>query len=322
MTLGADRRGVSILGVFVADLVFSAGRLPAHGETIKGAAFQMGPGGKGSNQAVAAALAGADVSFITRLGRDAFGDMARSLWVTAGVTPVVAEADEPTGAAFVYVSTANGENAIIVVPGAASNLCVADVEAASAVIASSKVFATQLEQPIPAALRALEIARAHGVTTVFNPAPAEVIPDSIYALCDYIVPNETEAAAMVGRPLDTIKDAQRAGDILLTRGAGVALITLGERGALFHSRDRSVLVPAYNAGKVVDTTGAGDAFIGGFAAALARGDEPLAAADFGCATAGLAVTCRGTAQAMPQLQDIQRLRDAPGSRTSSREVER
>lgn len=298
---------VTVLGVFVADLVFAAARLPRVGETLKGDGFEIGPGGKGSNQAVAASRSGAQTNLLTRLGRDAFGDMARTLWARDGVSATVAECDEPTGAAFVYVNSDTGENAIIIVPGAAAGLSVADVEAAVPVIKGSQVFVTQLEQPVAVALRGLEIAHAHGVTTVFNPAPAVGIPDAIYPLCDYIVPNETEAEVLTGVRLQSIEDARRAGDVLLARGVGVALITLGERGALFHTEGRSVLVPAFRAGDVVDTTGAGDAFIGSFAAALARGDEPLAATVFGCASAGLAVTRRGTAQAMPYLQDIRGL---------------
>lgn len=298
------QNGVAILGVFVADLVFSAIRLPILGETLKGAGFQIGPGGKGSNQAVAASRAGADVSFITRLGRDAFGAMVRKLWTEDGIAAYVTETDTPTGAAFVYVNSSSGENAIIIVPGAAADLTAKDVDAAEAVIAASKVFVTQLEQPVAAAQRGLEIARAHSVTTVFNPAPAEMIPDAIYPLCDFIVPNEAETSALTGLPVASLDDARRAGDALLSRGVGVALITLGERGALFHARDRSVITPAYQAGQVVDTTGAGDAFIGSFAAALAGGEDPIEAVRFGCAAAGLSVMRRGTAHAMPHLREI------------------
>jgi ribokinase len=166
---------------------------------------------------------------------------------------------------------------------------------------------TQLEQPIPAAQRGLEIARAAGVVTIFNPAPAAPIPDSIYPLCDYIVPNETEAAALTGLSVATLADAKRVGDALLAKGAKTALITLGERGALFHNRERSVEIPAISAGPVVETTGAGDAFVGGFAAAIARGTDPLDAARFGCAVAGISVTRAGTAPSMPRLAEVEAL---------------
>ena len=302
------KEGVAILGIFVADLAFRARRMPLIGETIAGSGFAMGPGGKGSNQSVAAARAGARVTFISKLGRDAFGDIARETWSREGITARVAQSDsQPTGAAFIYVNEVNGENAIIVVPGAAGSISAGDVDSAAEAIRGARVFVTQLEQPMAAARRALEIARAAGVTTVFNPAPAAPFDEDIYPLCDYIVPNETEAAAITGLPLDSLDAARKAGDVLMAKGAGTALITLGDKGALFHARERSVHVPAVKAGAVVETAGAGDAFVGGFAAALARGDDPLAATRFGCAVAGISVTRAGTAPSMPSLAEIDSL---------------
>ncbi|WP_429811368.1 ribokinase [Ensifer sp. B1-9] len=300
--------GVSILGIFVADTAYLAPRMPVVGETITGSGFAVGPGGKGSNQAVAAARAGSPVSFISKLGRDTFGEMALRTYAEAGVTSKIVQMDDlPTGAAFIYVNDQNGENAIIVYPGAAGSIGIDDVEAARETIESSRIFVTQLEQPVAAAQHALEIAHAAGVTTVFNPAPAEAFPDAIYPLCDYLVPNETEAAAIVGFALSSQDDIRRAGDAILKKGAKTALITLGERGVLYHNHEQSVLVPAIAGGPVIDTTGAGDAFVGGFSAALARGLAPVDAVRFGCATAGIAVTRRGTAPAMPTLAEIEAL---------------
>jgi ribokinase len=300
------KNGVSILGIFVADTAYMAKRMPAIGETIIGSGFAVGPGGKGSNQAVAAAMAGAQVSFISKLGRDTFGDMALKTYEKAGVTPHITMMDDmPTGAAFIYVNDSNGDNAIIVYPGAAGTITVADVENARDSITQSAVFVTQLEQPVDAAEAALKIARQAGVTTIFNPAPAEPFPDSIFPLCDYIVPNETEAAALVGFAITTLDDAKRAGDMLIAKGANSAVITLGSRGVLYHTAARSVHVPARAAGTVIDTTGAGDAFVGGFSAALSRGMDPVEACRYGCATAGIAVTRRGTAPAMPARSEIE-----------------
>ena len=301
-----DKRGVAILGVFVADLAFRAGKLPAIGETIAGSGFAVGPGGKGSNQAVAAARAGSDVTFISRIGYDAFGELALKTWTVNGIRPRVTQtAAAPTGAAFIYVHETRGDNAIIVVPGAAMDLCAADVDAAADAIRASRVFVTQLEQPMDAARRGLEIARAAGSITVLNPAPAIELDDAILALSDYVVPNENEAEALTGIAVVDLDAARRAGDGLLARGAGTALITLGERGALFHAKDRSVHIPPFAAGKVVETTGAGDAFVGGFAASLAGGKKPLDAAYFGSATAGISVTRPGTAPAMPHREEIE-----------------
>jgi ribokinase len=305
----SERKGrVAILGIFVADLAFRAGRLPAIGETIAGSAFKMGPGGKGSNQAVAAARAGAKVTFISRLGQDAFGRVAGDTWAAENISTRVAESPEdPTGAAFIFVNEKTGENAIIVVPGAASKISPADVEAAREAITSAAVFVTQLEQPVEAARRGLEIAREAGVTTIFNPAPAAPLDDEIYALCDYVTPNETEAAFLTGLPVGNPDEARRAGGYFLDRGAGAALITLGSAGALLMTPSRTVHVPAYEAGPVVETAGAGDAFAGGFAAALARGVSPEEAVRFGCAVAGISVTRPGTAPSMPKFAEIEAL---------------
>lgn len=302
------KQGVAILGIFVADLAFRSNRQPELGETLIGSGFKMGPGGKGSNQAVAAARAGAKVSLISRLGRDAFGDIAQATWKTEGIASHVAlSGSDPTGAAYIFVSDETGENAIIVVPGAADHISVADVDAARGVIETAKVFVTQLEQPIPAAKRGLEIARAAGVTTLFNPAPAAALPDDIYPLCDYVIPNETEAKLLTGIPVDTLDDARKAGDALLAKGAGTALITLGSRGALLHTRGQSLMIDAVTAGKVLETTGAGDSFVGAFATGLADGMTPVDAARFGCAAAGISVTRLGTAPSMPKRAEIEAL---------------
>lgn len=299
------KQGVAILGIFVADLAFRAGRQPAMGETLMGSGFKLGPGGKGSNQAVAAARAGAKVSFISRLGKDAFGEIALATWKAEGITPCVAlAAREPTGAAYIFVSDETGENAIIVVPGAAGGISAADVERERQAIEAARVFVTQLEQPAGAALRGLEIARAAGAVTVFNPAPAMAVPDRLYGLCDYVIPNETEAAELTGIAVSGLVEARKAGDAFLAKGAGTAIITLGAKGALFHNPSQSVTIDAFHAGKVVETAGAGDSFVGAFAAGLAEGMEPVAAARFGCAAAAISVTRPGTAPAMPARTEI------------------
>lgn len=299
---------VVILGVFVADTAYRAERQPRLGETILGLGFKLGPGGKGSNQAVAAAKLGVETHFITRLGVDPFADMAMSAWAEAGVTPAVTSTPESyTGAAYIFVEQATGDNAIIVAPGAAALISPDDIERQAALIRGASIFVTQLEQPIDAALRALEIGREAGVTTVLNPAPAAALPDAIYPLCDYVTPNETEAEALTGMSVAGIADARAAADALLAKGARAAIITLGERGALYHAKDRSVHVPAFAAGPVVETTGAGDAFNGGFAAAIARDFEPVEAVRFGCAVAAISVTRHGTAPSMPSLEEAERL---------------
>jgi ribokinase len=302
------KKSIVILGVFVADTAYRADRQPKIGETILGKSFMLGPGGKGSNQAVAAGMLGANVSFLTRLGVDPFADMARGVWKSAGVKAFAIETPESyTGAAYIFLEEATGNNAIIVSPGAAGLISVADIDAHAEMITSAAIFMTQLEQPIETAIYALAMAKKAGITTILNPAPAAALPDSIYSLCDYITPNETEASDLTGVPVVSVEDARRAGDVFLAKGVGTALITLGEKGALFHSRGLSELVPGLNAGPVLETTGAGDAFNGGFASALANGMLPLQAARFACATAAISVTRKGTATSMPTLAEVETL---------------
>ena len=299
---------IVILGIFVADTAYRAERQPRMGETIMGKAFTLGPGGKGSNQAVAAAMAGGKVHFVSRLGRDAFADMARATWEKAGVIPEITEdRDCFTGAAYIFIESATGNNAIIVAPGAAGRISVEDIEKRSGLIGGASVFVTQLEQPIPAAHRALEIARAGGARTILNPAPAAHIPGAMLALCDYVTPNESEAEGITGVAVHSVRDAEKAAGVFLDKGVGAAIITLGEHGALYRDREHTVHVPAFNAGSVVETTGAGDAFNGAFAAALARGTDPVEAVRFGCAAAGISVTRPGTAPSMPSLDEIESL---------------
>lgn len=299
---------IVILGIFVADTAYRAERQPKMGETILGNSFVLGPGGKGSNQSVAAAMAGGRVHFITRLGADAFAEIAQATWAKAGVVPEVkVDHESYTGAAYIFIENATGNNAIIVAPGAAGRVSVQDVEEKAGLIQSAAIFVTQLEQPIPAAQRALEIARAAGVTTILNPAPAASLSDAMLSLCDFVTPNESEAEALTGLRVTSVVEAKAAAAALLAKGVGAVIITLGDKGALYHDAQQTVHVPVVSAGPVVETTGAGDAFNGGFAVALAEGRNVIDAVRFGCATAGISVTRPGTAPAMPARAEIDAL---------------
>ncbi|MBT3628715.1 MAG: ribokinase [Rhodospirillaceae bacterium] len=297
---------IAILGIFVADTAYYAPRLPRMGETILGNGFALSPGGKGSNQAVAAARLGGDVTFISKIGVDPFGDMARTIWAEAGVkTAVTCMTESYTGAACIFLEQGSGDNAIIVSPGAAGTISPADIDAAGDVIRGASVFITQLEQPLPAAKRALQIAREAGAVTILNPAPAAELDDEFFTLSDYFTPNETEAEDLTGIKVGTVDDARQAAEALLDKGVGNVIVTLGEQGALLHTREISELCPAHTFAPVAETTGAGDAFNGAFAVALARGDTPLDAVKFGCAVASLSVTRPGTAQSMPTLKEVE-----------------
>ena len=299
---------IVILGIFVADTAYRADRMPKMGETILGRTFALGPGGKGSNQAVAAAMAGGRTHFITRLGRDDFAQIARSTWAKAGVVPEVTEdGDSYTGAAFIFLEEATGNNAIIVAPGAAARITPADLEAKAGLIGGASVFVTQLEQPIPSARRGLEIARAAGVTTILNPAPAAALDDDLLGLCDFLTPNESEAEGLTGASVSSLADAEAAADRLMQRGVGAAITTLGAKGVLYRKDGQSLHVPARAPGPVVDTTGAGDAFNGGLAVALAEGASMEQALRFGTAVAGISVTRHGAASAMPTRAEVEAL---------------
>jgi len=309
------RQQVFILGSFVADVAFRMSRLPAWGETLMGDTFVLGPGGKGSNQAVAAAKAvggaGMSVKFLSKVGDDAFGQLARATWAAAGVdASLVKNASVATGAAAILIDSEKGENAIIVVPGACFTLTPAEVDEAGEAIRSASVFLTQLELALDTVERGLQLAREAGVPTILNPAPApeKPLPDALLALSDYFIPNETEAALLTGLPVDTVEQAKVAAAALQARGARNVILTLGVRGALVVTEDgEATVVPSFNAGPVVETTGAGDAFCGGFATALAEGQSLLEAVRFGCATAGISVTRAGTAPSMPSRTEIDAL---------------
>ena len=299
---------VTVMGSFVADMAFRTEKLPAWGETFMGREFRLGPGGKGSNQAVAAARAGASVSFIGKLGRDALGDIARHTWRDEGIdTRHLLDTDTATGAAAIILDANSGENAIIVVPGACFTLTPGEVAAAKDLVAASSVFLTQLELPVPTVEFALTLAHSLGVPTILNPAPGCALPASIYPQCDYLTPNESEAQVLTGIRVASLADADRAADALLAQGVRTVVVTLGAQGAFVKTASLREHVPALDAGPVLETTGAGDAFNGGFAVALAEGRALLDAVRFGCAVAGISVTRAGTAPSMPHRHEVDAL---------------
>ncbi len=297
------------MGIFAADLTFLTPRLPAWTETVLGTGFRIGPGGKGSNQAIAIARLGAPVQFLAKIGRDEFGAMARGIYEMEGVgTGFLFEStDAPTGAAAILIDDRLGENAIIVVPGAAAMLSPAEIDLAGEAIGRSAVFLTQLEVPRPLVAHGLAEARRRGVTTILNPAPAFPLSDDLLALVDILTPNETEAAMLSGLPVTTAQEAERAADALIARGAGAVVVTMGAAGALLRRDGRTVLVAAVRAGPVVDTTGAGDSFNGAIAVALSEGRTLEEAIGFACAVAGLKVTRAGAGAGMPKRAEVEAL---------------
>lgn len=304
-----DRARVAVVGGFNMDLVFSAPRRPEPGETLVGTAFGMFIGGKGSNQAVAAARAGAQVEMIGRLGTDAFGRDIRAALEQEGIRlrHAVADADAGTGVAEIVVEP-DGTNSIIVIPRANARLSVRDVRRARGAIASANVLLLQLEVPVEVTTDAARIARDAGATVVLNPAPAGEIPASLLRHVQILVPNETEARQLTGLPVSTDDEAIGAARALLERGVQTVLLTLGERGVLVVEGERAELVPAFQV-RAVDTTAAGDAFCGALAAALAEGKAIDDAVRFACAAGALAVTVMGAGPSLPARHEIMALLD-------------
>ncbi len=308
---------VTIVGSYMQDLVFRSGEFPRPGETIVGR-FDTGPGGKGSNQAVAAARAGGRVAFVGAVGDDPFGEAARAFHHAEGIDcRMVAKAGLPTGSAGILVN-GHGQNEIIIAPGANDALTTADVDACAEVLRDCAVVVAQLEANLAAQAHALRLARTGGAATVLNPAPMR--PDfdaATLADVDILVPNETEFCTLSGllglAKLDEETLAALSPDDLhgLCRRFGVAtvIVTLGARGCLVSQVEGHVFVPAITGMKVVDTTGAGDAFVGAFAAALAElgPGEVVRAARFANAGAALSVTRAGTAPAMGRRAEIDAL---------------
>ena len=294
---------VCVLGAFVADLTCRANRMAKWGETILGNSFKLGPGGKGSNQAVAAARLGADVRLITKLGTDAFGEMARKFYREEGMSlnRIYEDPSVTSGTATIVIDETTQENAIIVVQGACGQLTVEEVDAAAEEIRSSDIFLTQLELPIPPTIRGIEIAHEAGVPVILNPAPALPLPRDLFKKVDYLTPNEPESLGLIGGDfsIGSETDIEKLADRLLAFGIRNVVITLGEKGAFVKGENvAAARLPIFKCGAVVETTGAGDAFAGGFAVALAEKKSLVEATRFGSAVAGLAVTRPGTAPSM------------------------
>jgi len=305
-------KSISILGIYVADLAFFGKSIPVAGETVLGENYVIGPGGKGSNQAVASAKAGGKTYFISKIGDDQFGSMARKIYEEAGVdySKVIISSEHSTGAAGILIDQQSGKNAINVVPGAAGALTKHDIDQAADVIKNSQVFLTQLEAPKEVVFHALKIAKENNIITVLNPAPAASIDKEIFPLIDYFTPNETEASFYVNHKVEDEEDAKKASDQLLQMGIKNIIITLGEKGAFFANDTESFHVPVVDLNNpVLDTTGAGDAFNGGFAVGLTENEKYNIkdAIKFASATAGLSTTKIGTANSMPSRDEIDKL---------------
>ncbi|MEI6778014.1 MAG: ribokinase [Chloroflexales bacterium] len=296
---------IIVVGSLNMDLVVRSPRLPRPGETLSGGPFATYPGGKGANQAVAAARLGARTTMIGRVGTDGFGEMLRiSAEVDqVDVTHVLPTPGMSTGVALITVEV-GGQNTIVIAPGANAALTPEDVDAVAPLIAAARVLLLQLEVPLPVVIRAAAIAHAAGATVILNPAPAPIkrLPRELLAHVDYLVPNETEAAVFLdesgGVPPEVLARAVSA-----VCGVPNVIITLGAGGVAMFGPSGVTILPAFQV-QAVDTTAAGDAFVGGFAVALSEGLSPTEALRWGCAAGALAATRPGAQSSLPMRDEV------------------
>lgn len=295
---------VCVVGSANMDLTFLASRLPIPGETLPVLDFHSGCGGKGANQAVMAARLGARVTFVGRVGSDPFGErLVRSLGLEGiNASYLTQDPRSPTGLAGIVVDAA-GQNRILLVPGANASLTARHVREAAESVRTAAVVVGQLEVPVEATLQAFRLAHAAGVRTLLNPAPAATFPDELLRLTDWCVPNETEAAQLTGLDTDTASGAVEAARSLLDRGPMAVVITLGRRGCLIADSEGNTLMPAASV-KAVDSTGAGDAFVGALAAHLASRISIREAAARATVAASLSVTRPGAQSSYPTPSEI------------------
>lgn len=296
---------VVVIGSLNMDLVTRAPRLPRGGETLIGESFATVSGGKGANQAVAAARLGAQVSMVGCVGSDAYGQELRGALLAEQIDcQAVSTVEGASGVALIVVDD-NSQNAIVIVAGANGALTPQVIDQFDAVLQAADVIICQLEVPDATVGYALKRGRTLGKTVILNPAPASrPLPADWYASIDYLIPNESEASALSGVPVDSLQSAETAASALIALGASKVIITLGAQGSLFANGTNFEHFPAPQV-KAVDTTAAGDTFVAGFAAALASGKSEAEAIRFGQVAAALSVTRAGAQPSIPSLSEVQ-----------------
>ena len=294
---------ISVLGIFVADISFSGNKIPTTGETILGDSYNIGPGGKGCNQAIAISRLGGNVNFISKLGDDDYGRLAINKLKKDNIdtSNIIISKKHQTGVAGILVDKNTGKNAINVIVGAPSTLKTNEIDLK--IIKDSKIFLTQLEIPKETTLDCLKIAKDNGVITILNPAPASTLSKEFFNYIDYFTPNETEAEFYTGVKISNEKDAKQASDKLIELGVKKTIITLGEKG-LFYSDGKEEMYIKANTVKAIDTTGAGDAFNGALAFGLSQDKVIKECLELANKVAGMSTTKLGAGDAMPFEDDL------------------
>ena len=298
------KKKISILGVFAVDMTFIAEKFPKIGETILAHDFFLGPGGKGSNQAVASARLGSEVNFLTALGKDSYGKIGIDLWKKEKIDAHFDKYDISTAVAFIYLNKTNAENAIIINSGVAKKITPNFVKKKSHIIKNSYLFLTQFEQPVEAAFSALKIAKKNQAITILNPAPAIKFDHEILQLCDYITPNEKEAEEITGIKIKCYESAKSAIIRLQSMGASNVIVTMGEKGAVLGQDKKITIINGFNFAPTIDTSGAGDCFNGALSVSLSKNENAINAVEFACKASAISVTRRGTTLSMPNLDEL------------------
>ncbi|MCC6492299.1 MAG: ribokinase [Pirellulales bacterium] len=297
---------IVVVGSSNTDMIIKLDRIPRPGETRLGGEFLTAAGGKGANQAVAAAKAGGDVTLVARVGQDMFGERAVAGLVDNGVNVDHVQFDKsPSGVALIFVGD-DGENSIGVASGANAKLSPADVRKAKSAINAADIVVMQLETPLETIQAASDLAAAAGATVILNPAPAQRLPAKLLKRVTILTPNETEAELLTGVKVDSEEACEQAADILLAKGVEIVVITLGSQGAYVAPADSKQRGPGFVA-KAVDTTAAGDVFNGALAVALAEGRPLTAAVRFANAAGAIAVTRIGAQPSAPTRREIDKL---------------
>ena len=296
---------ITVLGIFVADISFSGPKIPSIGETILGKKYNVGPGGKGCNQAIAIARLGGNTNFISKIGKDTYGELALKTLEKNKISTenIIQDGSQQTGVAGILVDQNTGKNAINVIVGAPSSLRINEIEKQINLIKRSKIFLTQLEVPKDVTLHCLKTAKENGCITILNPAPASEISKEFYNNIDFFTPNETEAEFYTGIKITNDQEAKQAAEKLLNLGIKKVIITLGEKG-LFYSDGKEEISLKANAVKAIDTTGAGDAFNGGLAFSLSKEKPIKECLELANKVAGISTTRLGAGDAMPFIKDI------------------
>ena len=296
---------IFVAGSFNVDITCYAPRIPRHGETVPGTSANISSGGKGFNQATAAAHAGSEVVMLSKIGDDALSNIALGCYQKEGVSTrlLTVVKGVNTGCAFIEVEEETAENRIVIVPGANALVGKDDIENAMDEIASSDYALTQLETSLESVEALAKACHELNKPLILNPAPAKELPDALFKMISIFTPNETEAEFYTGIQIENEEDAARAADILLQKGVKCAIITLGKKGVFYKTDDESGLIRAPKV-KAVDTTGAGDAFNGALASCLASGKNLKDSMKFACTFASLSVTQKGAANSMPHLLEV------------------